>query len=309
MDDRPQLDQSGASAMRIRLLLPVSAALFVLATMAASRAHADPEPTVLPVEGARTDLADPNLEISPWAAGKPRLFASSRIDAGVGYGKVQVAAGYGLPHWAWVGVEAYPISTFEFAGVYAGLRGSLPFLDLAIGVRDSASYRRGFLQASPHHTHDELDQRQGDRAHYVDYEATLSGALPAPGGFAVWEASLFIVDGAPAGVHLYEESMRAIMQPPKIAFARLGYVLGLGPRDAVKIGALGEAVFLPGRDTGPVYRIGPALQIVLTDHLEALGLLTMAVKSPDELGFFLSAYGILGLRWKWATGETKPGFP
>lgn len=272
-------------------------------------AHADPEPTTLPVQDTRSDVVDPKVHVSPWAAGKPRIFASSRIDAGVGYGKVQVAAGYGLPHWAWVGVEAYPVSTIEFAGVYGGLRASLPFLDLAVGVRDSTSYRRSFLQPAARHTHDELDQRVGDRAHYLDWEATLSGALPAPGGFAVWEASLFVVDGAPAGVHLYEESMRAVMQPPKIAFGRLGYVLGLGRRDEVKIGALGEAVFLPGRDVGPVYRVGPAMQIVLTDHLEALGLLTMAVKSPDDLGFFLSAYGILGLRWKWATGDPRPGFP
>ena len=56
-------------------------------------------------------------------------------------------------------------------------------------------------------------------------------------------------------------------------------------------------------------RVGPAGSLTLTDYLEALGTLTLAVSSPDTLGLALGAYGVAGLRYRWATGEPEVKVP
>ena len=258
-------------------------------------------------EGPRSPRTG-NATPSYWADGAPRLFVSSRIDAGFGYGKAQLAAGYGKPYWMWIGVEAFPITTYEFAAFYAGLRAYLPFADLALGVRDNYSYKFGWLDPKEHHDGPEVRDRHGDRARYLAWEAVLSGGAPVPLGYALWEATVDVVTDAPPNVHLYEESIRAVMKPPKIVMTRLGYLLAFGRNDFIKVGVLGEAIFLPGRASN-VLRIGPVGSINLTDHLEALGVVTFAVKSPDTLDTVLGGWAILGLRYKWATGDKLPRFP
>jgi hypothetical protein len=249
----------------------------------------------------------PSERLSYWADSEPRVFVSSRIDAGFGYGKAQVAVGYGQPYWMWIGVEAFPITTYEFAAFYAGLRAYLPFADLALGARDNYSYKFGFLEERAQHDSAEVKGSNGN-ARYLAWEACLSGGAPVPLGYALFEGTVDIVPNAPSNVHLYEESIRAIMKPPKIVMTRLGYLLAFGRNDFIKIGALGEAIFLPGRDA-TVLRLGPAGSINLTNHLEALGVVTFALKSPDTLDTVLGGWAILGLRYKWATGDKLPRFP
>src|SRR5258708_25636430 len=102
--------------------------------------------------GQGSALAEPNAELqtsekmrlSYWEAGGPRWFAASRLELGV-YTKQQIALGYGTPYWENAAVEAFVMSTFSFAAGYAGIRGSLPFLDLRVGARDTYSYNRSFL--------------------------------------------------------------------------------------------------------------------------------------------------------------------
>jgi hypothetical protein len=55
--------------------------------------------------------------------------------------------------------------------------------------------------------------------------------------------------------------------------------------------------------------MGPAFALQLTDHLELLGTLSVAVASPDTLGLALGAYGLGGVRYRWATGEPDPKLP
>ncbi|MEO7095680.1 MAG: hypothetical protein ABI175_20650, partial [Polyangiales bacterium] len=246
--------------------------------------------------------------LSYWSEGDARPFLSSRLDAGFGYGKAQLAVGYGKPHWIWIGAEAFAITTYEFAAFYAGIRAYLPFVDVALGVRDNYSYKFGFLEQREHHDSAEVKGTSGTHARYLAWEACLSGGLPVPGGYALWEGTVDIVTDTPPNVHLYEESIRAIMQPPKIIMARLGYLLAFGRNDFIKVGVLGEGIFLPGRDAH-VLRIGPVANVNLTDHLEALGVVTFAVKSPDSLDTVLGGWAILGLRYKWATGDKLPRFP
>jgi hypothetical protein len=78
--------------------------------------------------------------------------------------------------------------------------------------------------------------------------------------------------------------------------------------DALKAGVLTEYVFGTGRGKN-VIRVGPAGVLQLTDHLQAMGTLTLAAYSPDDLGLALGAYGVAGLRYQWATGESAPKAP
>ena len=55
--------------------------------------------------------------------------------------------------------------------------------------------------------------------------------------------------------------------------------------------------------------MGPAAALQLTNHLEALCTLSVAVSSPDSLGLALGAYGLAGVRYRWATGEPQPKLP
>ena len=50
-----------------------------------------------------------------------------------------------------------------------------------------------------------------------------------------------------------------------------------------------------------------ALQV--TDHLEALCTLSLSISGPDKLGIVMGAYGLAGVRYRWATGEPTPKFP
>src|SRR5512139_414165 len=79
-----------------------------------------------------------------WSEGRPRLFISQRSELGAPYLKPYVSAGYGLPHWIWIGVDLNAIATFEFFQAYGGVRASTPILDLAFGYRDTWSYSKRF---------------------------------------------------------------------------------------------------------------------------------------------------------------------
>src|SRR6266446_3233999 len=99
--------------------------------------------------GHGSALAEPNAELQPaektklsyWQDGEPRPFVASRLEVGL-YAKEQLAVGYGMPYWANTTVEAFVMSTPSFAAGYVGVRGSLPFLDLRVGARDTYSYSR-----------------------------------------------------------------------------------------------------------------------------------------------------------------------
>jgi hypothetical protein len=77
---------------------------------------------------------------------------------------------------------------------------------------------------------------------------------------------------------------------------------------SLKVGVLSEYVFGTGRGK-VVVRLGPAGSLQLTDHIEINATLTLAVSGPDHLGLVLGAYGVAGIRYRWATGERQPKLP
>lgn len=268
----------------------------------ASASSTDPDP---PAEGDADSTAS---RLSPWSDGEPRLFVSARLELGL-YMKPQVAVGYGKPYWLWVGMEAYPMSTLSFGAGYAGVRAVLPFADLRVGARDTFSYYRTFLTPADRFVAGDVDSLHGGlNARYATLEAELVTALPIPTGYVVFSVAAYDAFDAPREKYLYEESLRGVMRPPYIAGGRLAYVMGFGRADFVKIGLLGEAVLLVGREA-TIWRVGPVAEITLTDHLDAQAALTGVVSSPDALGTWDGPFGVLGLVYRWASGDPHPAFP
>ncbi|MGZ3473050.1 MAG: hypothetical protein ACXWUG_01275 [Polyangiales bacterium] len=245
--------------------------------------------------------------LSYWEPGDFRPFVSTRIDASLNFAKGNIAVGYGKPHWIWIGVEGFALTTTEFTAAYAGVRASTPVLDIAYGVRDNRSYFRNFLVPAEHHT---LEDRRADiypRQRYLATELEISGLGPVLGGYAIWAVNIDRILDAPQGVHIYEESLRAVARKWLVS-TRIGYVYPFGPDGMVKAGVMGEYVALPDRPSN-VLRLGPATVLTITEHLEMLFLLCLPVASPDSLGIAAGTYAVLSLRYRWATGERNPHFP
>lgn len=260
-----------------------------------------------PRRGAAEEAGDTPVE-APWGskdAPPSRAFLATSIEAGVPYATPAVFAGYGKPHWQWAGLEARASTTTSYASAYAGLHGALPFLDASIGVRDTYSYARSMLDVRRSHPAEDVQGARSANARYLTLDLDVNGVVPCPGGYVLFELYATRTLDAPPNRDLFEESLRAIMRTPMAGVGRLAYA---GRIRRWTIGPLGEAAVLPYR-AGPVVRAGLIGGFQWTTHLEALLVLSAPVASPDHLDFLDASSGIIGLRYRWSTGERAPGFP
>jgi hypothetical protein len=257
-------------------------------------------------------LDDVNPEVRPeygyFSGGKTRWFVSTKSDVGTLYVKPYFSFGYGLPHWLWAGLDVNAITTMEFVQGYVGARVASPVLDIAFGVRDTQSFQKPFL--SPAATYSGADVLNGSsaKARYWAWEAEAIAVAPFPHSALLFDFVMVRTLDVPHGKYLYEESYRAIVNNPLFGVLRVAAVARFLGEDSLKVGCLVEDVLWTGREQG-VIRVGPVAALDITDHLEALGVLTMPVSSPDTLGPLLGSYGIAGLRYRWATGERAPKLP
>jgi hypothetical protein len=264
-----------------------------------------------------TQLDIPKLLIPPakvrpslgyWSVGKPRWFLSTKSDLGTFYAKPYLSGGYGLPHWIWVGADVNAISTLEFGQVYGGIRASSPLLDLSFGYRDTFAYQKPFLLPRASFHDEDVLSGPGAKARYWAWEAEAVGIVPLPYSAVLVDYIVAKTLDVPGNRFIYDESYRAVMGKPLFQVLRFAAVARLLHESALKVGVLTEYLFDTGRPK-PVVRVGPAAALQLTDHLEALCTLSLAVSSPDQLGLALGAYGLAGVRYRWATGEPDPKFP
>src|SRR5262249_37955010 len=156
---------------------------------------------------------------------------------------------------------------------YAGIRGTLPFLDLRIGTRYTYSYHRSLLPPKQEYDAEDVANPQGPHATYTSLETELTGLIPAFDGLIFPVITIYALVDIPHGKFVFDESLRGISNPPWIMGFRLGYVKNFGHEDFIKAGIMNELIVLPGRP-GSIYRIGPAAAVHITDHLEAQGTLT-----------------------------------
>lgn len=247
-------------------------------------------------------------ENGPYSVGPPRWFVSTKSDLGIGYAKPYFSFGYGMPHWIWAGIDLSAVTTYEMAQPYAGIRGATPVFDLAVGLRHTWSFTRPLLDPDDKYSEAEVERAGGDSAKYWAWEVEVVGILPLPHSALIGNLAAVGFLDTPSEKYVYDESYRTIIASTTYSVLRLGAVARLLNRKALKLGVIADYVFQNGREKN-VVRAGPVFALSLTDHTEVLGVLTSVIESPDALGFFLGSYGVLGLRYRWATGESDPELP
>jgi hypothetical protein len=252
--------------------------------------------------GAAPSVA--HADEAPWKSEERRPFVATTVDAGLPYAQPSLFVGWGQPHWQWAGIEARAGTTATFAHAFVGLRAALPFLDASFGVRETQSFRWPLLAQRDAYDAD-AHEGEGNGARYRAIDLELSGVLPFPGGFLLWDALVVRTLSVPPERDVYEESLRAIVRPPVAAVGRLGYAARVG---RVSFGPLAEVVALPQR-AGPVVRGGVLASVQCSAHLEAVFALTLPITSPDALAVVDASSGLLGVRWRWASAERAASFP
>ncbi|HVZ31285.1 MAG TPA: hypothetical protein VG963_02610 [Polyangiaceae bacterium] len=282
-------------------------ALIGAAWLCAGGAHAQNADSAQVADTAGDTTESSRPENGYWSVGEPRWFLSTKSDLGL-YAKPYFSAGYGMPHWIWAGIDLNAITTTEMGQIYAGVRAASPVFDVSFGLRDTYSYGRPFLAPRASFSSEQINGATGPNARYWAWEAEAVGFVPLPYSAIMLDAIAVGVLDAPRDRYLYEESYRAVIGDSNYFVLRAATVARVLREDALKVGLLYEWLVGTGRDKN-VFRMGPAAALQLTDHLEAVGTLSVVLHSPDALGIFLGSYGLAGLRYRWATGERAPELP
>jgi hypothetical protein len=253
---------------------------------------------------------DPNYrpENGYWSVGRPRFFISTKSEIGAPYAKPYFSAGYGLPHWIWVGVDVNAIVTTSMVQAYGGVRASTPILDLAFAIRDTKSFDKAFLAPAQSYSRTAVLDAPGDKARYLALEFEAVAVAPLPHAAIVADFVMVDILDAPRDKYVYDESYRLVTKNRLFCVMRVAALARFLQENTLKIGVLSEYGFDTGRGSG-VFRLGPIGLIQVTDHVQVAAGVTLMVESPDHMGLTLGAYGVAGIRYQWATGERRADLP
>jgi hypothetical protein len=277
-------------------------ALLLLTARSARAEDIAPPDAPLPFPGIAQG-ALPTMTPGHWAGETARLFMSLRFDLGYLYLKPLVSFGYGKPFYAWAGIDIAPFITPDEGGGYSGLRLQLDWFEIRAGGRFVHAFTRDYLRPQPSYTLVDLYEAAGRPVNYLDLEAEASAAIPAGPGNIL---ALFTVESiqlAPAGTEVFDETLHVIVSPPPVYRARLGYSLILGREHAGRLGLLAEDIEIPDREAR-VIRVGVTGSFDIDDHLQFVATVLIPVYGPDSLGLLGADYTELGLRYRWATGQS-----
>ena len=300
--------------MRIALKLVTGAAAAILLALSSSQARAEQEPTPSPIQqspattdaapplpSAQKTLENPDQTGSYWSRGPARSFAATSIDVGYIYVRPRLLLGYGRPFWRAIAFEAGPEVTASYLSGFAGLRATLPFVNLRLGGRYVFAFQHYFLADQPKYDRLALESQAFTRAKYIAGEAELNGTLPIGFGALIATGNITYLTGVTKDLNVYEEVLRIIVKPPMVWRGRVGYAFRLGVEGKVSVGVVAEMLGSPGRD--PTVRAGIIGSAALSDHVEVLGWLVPPIIGPDTIGIAGGDFGQLGIRYRAATGQ------
>ncbi|MBX3125953.1 MAG: hypothetical protein KF718_04525 [Polyangiaceae bacterium] len=239
-----------------------------------------------------------------WESGVGRPFVAGSLELGWTYVRPRIAAGYGRPYYRWLGVEAAPLGSTSGAGAYVGAKGQMPYFEMRAGARYFAPIARSLFPARESQDWIDIERRDGPSATYVALESELSGAVPIAGGGPFWMLTAYYVSDLPDGYHLFEESLKVVIDPPWVWRFRVGYAARFGKYDAISLGVAQENLVLPGRGRH-VLRAGLIASVRVTDNLDAQLSILPVLHGPDTIGLDGADFGQLGVRWRFATGMPK----
>ncbi|MBC7793461.1 MAG: hypothetical protein H7Z43_07120 [Clostridia bacterium] len=252
-----------------------------------------------------SQAADPHppADKRRWADTETRGFVSTTLDAGYLYLKPRVSIGYGQPHYKWIGIDLNPLLTGNHVAGWAGVRASLPLVDLRVGVRYTHALRRNELNPDSSFDRFEVDQSGGGQATYTTLETELSGGVAFKYAEVSGLTSVSYISGVSSGQYVFEEVLRILAEPPWVVRARaqVGFYLVPGYRNFT----FGPAVDVldSTKRGGVLVRAGVVVRVVLNRALEIRGNFVPAVASKDRLGLIHGDFTELGIRYRWASGE------
>jgi len=235
-----------------------------------------------------------------WELGRTRPFLATTVDAGLIYLRPRFMAGYGRPHWSWIGVEADPNLGVGGVGYYSGVAAALPWLSLRLGSRYFYPFSRNLLEPRAAYERSDIGLLGGPVGDYLAYEAEVAATLPLGPGSIFGVATGMHISLVPPDKYVYEDSLKVVAAPPWLWRTRVGYLLALGFSGALRVGVAGETIGLPGRDAF-VIRAGVLASVLLSSELEAQASLLPVLASPDSLGLAGSDFGQLGVRYRWGS--------
>jgi hypothetical protein len=239
--------------------------------------------------------------------GRERVFVSGILDLGFLFLQPRFHVGYGVPHEMWVGAEVDPIISGSGIGVYAGVRGEIPFGDLRVGGRYRYNWTRSFLETLDGYDHLQLRDRSGPNASYLSFETQLSLDIPVESTAFVSEITATYVFPFEQGFFLYEDTLRVITSTPSWVWSvSAAWRFHFGPDDAFSIQPGAELVHLVARDEF-VLRVGLRAAIRMWPDLQVRLIAMPAIVSPDSLGGAGGHSFLLGLRYRWATDTPRFG--
>jgi hypothetical protein len=248
--------------------------------------------------------AEPPRRPSYWEAERRRIFAAGVLGAGIsGYGELNV--GHGRPFWSWFGYQGWVLANKWAVMGSSGLKLALPIVSLSVAHRVTRSHAHGPLPLEPGFTTAELEG-VSQRRPYASLDAEVAGTLPLPHLLLLPTLGAHYSLGQGEPLLLYDELDRVIFAPPWVSYVKLAALFTWGPARRYRVGAQGEQLWV-GRSQG-ITRVGPAVSIQLTPHFEARALLALAVRTPDDLDVLDGSGSSLTLRYRWASGESKPGW-
>lgn len=291
----------------VRFAFAVAAALVAAAPASSALAQdvGGVSSTGEPRLGSREDLGGSRPY---WAAGRSRWFAAGAIDlAAVNY-RSELDLGYGKPHYRWIGLELTPQLSLSGAQTFAGARIVVPGISLRTGARYFVSADRRFLEPREVYTREQINFDVGPRAHYLAFDAELAFEIPLPVGAINTVAAIEWLGDVPEPFNVFDQQLRVVVDPPLAWRSRTAYLVAVGRYDTLRLGGLLEFVGVPRRDEVMV-RVGPAVTVSLTHHLDAVAAAAFSIESKDEIGLESADFGQVSLRYRWATGDRWPEFP
>lgn len=301
--------------MRTRNLLKLvtSGATAIVLALSSSMARAEQEPPPSPTQqtpvasdaatlpNAQKTLENPDQTGSYWSRGPARSFVATSIDVGYLYLRPRLLLGYGRPFWRAIAFEAGPEVSASQLSAFAGLRATLPYVNLRVGGRYVFAFQHYFLADQPKYDRLALESHAFTRSKYIAGEAELNGTLPIGFGALLATANVTYLTGVTPGLNVYEEVLRVIIKPPMVWRGRVGYAVRLGVEGKISFGLVAEALGSQGR--AATVRAGIIGSAALSDHVEVLGWLVPPILGPDTIGIAGGDFGQLGIRYRAATGQ------
>jgi hypothetical protein len=239
--------------------------------------------------------------LAEWHEGRIRPFFAASIDVGFLYFRPRASVGYGRPFSLWMGIDANPIISEDGVGVWIGLRGRLPNVDMKAGARYFYAWRTSLLEPRQAYDRLQIEDQSGPTSQYWSLEAEVTGWYPAGPGRVLAEFGVTSIVGVPNGWFVHDHILDVVVHPPYVLRLRTGYALTLHWLRVFHVGLVVEGVSVPKRDHW-VLRVGALARLPLFKNLEARITILPSVASRDNIGAAGGDNFEIGIRYRWATG-------